>query len=103
MMTAQCDDSFSRPMIPTSCFESVSIQHAGDKIIRTDSRQDGHSFNECFWRMAVALTTAPTGQAQFRMRASFPVDDQDNFACCTVHLGDDFVNESPHNPLLQTY
>jgi hypothetical protein len=81
----------------------VSIQHSGNKVIGANSREDGHSLNQCFSRVILVFSAPPTMQAQFCMQASSPMNHQDNFACGVVDVGDNFVNESSHNPLLQTH
>lgn len=69
----------------------------------TDSRQGSHGFHHRFWCMGVALAAPPTRHRHLRVHASFPMDDQNHFACGAVHIGDDFVKECADNPFLQAH
>ena len=100
VMRPERSDTFARPAIAVAGHQTIPVEDAGDQIIIGDENElpDG---SEDIGGCSVALPSTPLRQSQLAMNATGPMDQQDDLGGVIVDVGDNLMNESAHDALLQ--
>jgi hypothetical protein len=100
VMRPEGSDSLACPSIAVAGHQPVPVQDAGNQIIVGDQHQLADS-RDVLGRGAVALPTTSLRQAQFRVDAANPMDQEHDLRCCIVDIGDHLVDDGTHDALLE--
>jgi hypothetical protein len=101
MVRTQRGDALAGPAIAVAGLEPVAIEKAGDQIVACDQRQFAYGGNDV-GGCAVALSAPALGQAKLAVRATRPMDGDDDFGSVVVDIGHDFVDQRARDALLQS-
>jgi len=93
VVAAQCGDSLSCPTIAPTCEDRVAIEYTGDDIISADARQQSHTIDDLGRGLRVILTATTSRQTKLGVRATLPMNDQDDFPRLGINIGDYFVDQ----------
>lgn len=99
-MRAQRRDTLASPAVAMAGLEAIAVEKAGYEIVASDQRQltyGGDDVSGC----AVALSASALGQAKLAVRATCPVDGDDDLGSIVIDIGHYLVDQRPHDALLQ--
>ena len=98
MMRAQRRDPFTGPTVSIAGNKPVSIQEAGDDVV-TQNEDELPDRVDDVGRRAVALTAPTTGQTYLAVKATDPMNNEDDLGGLIIDIGDDLVDEGSRDPL----
>src|SRR5579863_6367729 len=103
MMAAECGHSLSRPAIPAAGKMTIPVQNTSDNVITADASQDQNAFYQFARCLCAALAATSARQAQFGMCAALPVKGEDQLACRSIHVHQNFLDQCADNALFQSH
>lgn len=102
VVAAQSGNALARPTIAATCQNRITVEHARNDIICTDSDQGADCIDDFGWGLRGSLTTPPSGQSQFGMNATLPMNIEDDLADLRINIYDDLVKQGTHDAFLES-
>ena len=100
MVGAQRRHTLAGPTIAMAREELVAVQNARNEIVIGDAHQqpDGGDY---VGRGAVALAASSSRQTNLGVDATHPMNDENDLGRVVVDIGDDLLDDGPHDALLE--
>src|SRR4030095_4580845 len=89
------------PTVAVTGAQVVAIEQTRDQIIAADTHELPYCFNDLL-RRAIALSPAPSRQAELGVDAAHPVDNENDLSDLRIRVGDHLPDQRSHDALLQT-
>jgi hypothetical protein len=91
VIVAQRHHTFWCPSIARPRAKAIPIEECGNPLIATYRSQNPYHLDALHGGIIAVLATPTPADPELGVRASFPMEDQDNFACLGIDIGDDFL------------
>ena len=86
MIVPQRHHAFLCPPIAGAGSKAIPIKERGNPVIPAYRSENPHHIDRLNGCVAAGLAAAPAADAEFGVRVSFPMEDQNNLALIRIHV-----------------
>src|SRR4030095_3487554 len=91
VIVAQRHHTCASPSIARPSAKAIPIEECGNPVIGTYRSQNPHHLDCLHGGIVTVLASPAPAESELGVRASFPMEEQDDFACLGIDIGDDFL------------
>jgi hypothetical protein len=100
MVGAQRCHTLAAPAIAVAREQLAAVQNARNEIVIGDAHQQPDSSDDV-GRGAIALAASSSRQTNLGVHAAHPMNDENDLGRVVVDIGDDLLDDSPHDALFE--